>query len=161
MVSGRLCPFWASFPSTRVGKDWLPLVLQHEGSQAGKEANTPEPGDAEAWQALHTSKGGHAAFLPVCTLPTPASAFPFCGSRALSLSFCVCVSVFVLLCVLGRRDSEWPGQLVGMVAAHPILSHRQAFVAKLPFVTASICWYPRGCCVGGRMRLAVRVYVCI
>lgn len=83
-----------------------------------------EPGDAEAWRALHTSKGGHTALLPVHTLPTPASALPLCGSRAPSpsLSFSLCVSVFVLLCVLRRRDSEWPGQLVGMVAAHPILS---------------------------------------
>lgn len=72
-----------------------------------------------------TSKGGHTALCLSAHSPPPKSAFFMVASLltgALLSSVCVCVSVFVLLCVLGRRDSEWPGQLVGMVAAHPILS---------------------------------------
>lgn len=107
---------WGPLDLYRGGGGQAPLILQQEGGPD----SPPESGDAGVLQTLHKPKGTHSLLLTHSLFPTPTVALPLSGSHALSR--CVCVSVFVLLCMLGRRDSEWPGQLVGMVAAHPILS---------------------------------------
>lgn len=110
-------------PSPRMGKDRLPSSPQQEGSQArgasphvaAKRCRDPG-GLAQAQGDSRPSVG--------CLLPTPASAAPLQAPGSLALSPSVSL-VFVLFCVLGRRDSEWPGQLGGRggtVAVHPILS---------------------------------------
>lgn len=115
--SGRSCTLWKPSLSGRERTGSPGPTAQR--IQAGGDANRFERGYAEAQQALHKQRAPHSP-QPAHTLPTPASAFL---SVAPVHAHSVCLSVFVLLCVLRRRDSEWPGQLVGMVAAHPILSN--------------------------------------
>lgn len=87
-----------------------PARRSRKDPRPGEQAHMLQPRDVGTPAALNGQRGTRGPLQAACSPPPNCCSSPSSGfARSLSL----CVSCLCAFCVLGRRDSEWPGQLGG------------------------------------------------
>lgn len=159
----------SSAPRSLTGCCVLSGTLSHCKGTSGQAppglAARPMPGRMEAAAAAGQAWPGMSPLPAPKHAPTPHLLLRSAPASHPSLSLSQCL--FVLLRMLGRCDTKWPGQLVGMVAACPIPSKREAWAlsgrsaphpsAGLPEAASQVAGGGVGLCVAYVRILVSRV----